>query len=146
VKLSGVNLWTDGACVPNPGKGGWAYIVECRDKVVKQRSGCVDHTTNNRMEYTAAIRGLNATDPDAPLTIHTDSKLLINTMTLWAKQWEHRGILDKRKNADLVRQLLFLCSDRVVFWKWVKGHNGNRWNETVDNMCWIAIKENHLDD
>jgi ribonuclease HI len=121
-------IWTDGACRGNPGPGGWAAIVvpaDGGDPV--ELSGGEPHTTNNRMEYAAALNGLRALPEGSRACIVTDSKLMLDSMTKWILGWKRKGWKtaagDPVKNQDLVRAL----DDEIrrhaeVRWHWVRGH------------------------
>ena len=121
-------VWTDGACSGNPGPGGWAAIVVPPDGAPPlELSGGEPHTTNNRMEYTAAINGLRALPPDSRACIVTDSRLLMDSMTKWIAGWKRRGWKtaggDPVKNQDLVRALdAEIARHAAVRWHWVRGH------------------------
>lgn len=126
-----LTIYTDGSCLSNPGPGGWGAIV-LRDGGEPERlSGGDPDTTNNRMEMTAAIKGLEAAAAGTPVSIHSDSQYLVNTMT---KNWK------RRKNHDLWGQLDSLSQTRNITWIWVRGHNGDRWNEEVDRLAVSAAK------
>jgi ribonuclease HI len=121
-----VVVWTDGACSGNPGPGGWAAIVVSADGTV-ELSGGEPHTTNNRMEYTAALEGLRALPPGSHACIVTDSRLMLDSMTKWIKGWKRRGWKtaggDPVKNQDLVRALdAEIARHAAVRWHWVRGH------------------------
>ena len=121
-------IYTDGACKGNPGRGGWAAIIQQngRRKVV---SGNHPQTTNNRMEMMAAIKGLEAVDRSVHIVLNSDSTYVVNTMT---KGWKRKA------NQDLWEQLDHLVADRQVEWRWLKGHNGDPGNELADS---VASKE-----
>ena len=126
-----VTIYTDGSCLTNPGPGGWGAIV-LRDNGEPERlSGGHPHTTNNRMEMTAAIRGLEAAPAGTPVAVYSDSQYLVNTMTL---NWK------RRKNHDLWKQLDSLADERYVTWFWVRGHDGDRWNTEADRLALSAAK------
>jgi ribonuclease HI len=119
-------VWTDGACSGNPGPGGWAAIVVSADGTL-ELSGGEPHTTNNRMEYTAALEGLRALPAGSRACIVTDSRLMLDSMTKWIKGWKRRGWKtaggDPVKNQDLVRALeAEIGRHAEVRWHWVKGH------------------------
>jgi ribonuclease HI len=121
-----VLVWTDGACSGNPGPGGWAAIVVSADGTV-ELSGGDPHTTNNRMEYTAALESLRALPPGSRACIVTDSRLMLESMTKWIKGWKRRGWRtaggDPVKNQDLVRALeAEIARHDTVRWHWVRGH------------------------
>ena len=116
----------------NPGPGGWGAIV-LRDQGEPLRlSGHEVETTNNRMELTAAIKGLEATPIQVSVTLFSDSKYLVNTMT---RNWK------RRVNQDLWNQLDSLTGSRQVSWEWVRGHTGDRWNEEADRLAVSAMKQ-----
>jgi ribonuclease HI len=134
-----VVVWTDGACSGNPGPGGWAAIVVSADGTV-ELSGGEPHTTNNRMEYTAALEGLRALPPGSHACIVTDSRLMLDSMTKWIKGWKRRGWKtaggDPVKNQDLVRALEAEIERHAeIRWHWVKGH------ETGDEHAHKALND-----
>ncbi len=118
-------IHTDGACKGNPGPGGWGTVIEQNGNQQKL-SGSEPQTTNNRMEMTAVIKGLEAVDPSAKVLISSDSTYVINTMT---KGWK------RKVNHDLWDQLDALVRSRDVSWRWVRGHNGDRGNELADALA-----------
>ena len=118
-------IHTDGACKGNPGPGGWGAVIEQTGGQVKL-SGSEPQTTNNRMEMTAVIKGLEAVDASANVLISSDSTYVINTMT---KGWKRKA------NQDLWDQLDRLIGSRNVSWRWVRGHNGDRGNELADALA-----------
>jgi ribonuclease HI len=121
-------VWTDGACRGNPGPGGWAAIVVPPDGAdALELSGGDQHTTNNRMEYTAALEGLKALPAGSRACIVTDSRLMLDSMTKWIAGWKRRGWKtaggDPVKNQDLVRALeAEIGRHAAVRWHWVRGH------------------------
>lgn len=120
-----INIYTDGACSGNPGPGGWGAIV-VRDGEELELKGGADETTNNRMELTAAIEGLECTIENTEITVHSDSQYLVNTMT---KNWK------RNTNHDLWQRLDDLVSNRKVNWVWVRGHDGHPQNERADKLA-----------
>ena len=102
-------MWTDGACSGNPGPGGWAAIVVWPDGAREELYGGEPHTTNNRMEYTAALEGLRALPPGSRVCIVTDSRLMLDSMTKWIAGWKRKGWKtaggEPVKNQDLVQAL-----------------------------------------
>jgi ribonuclease HI len=121
-------VWTDGACRGNPGPGGWAAIVvpAAGDEPV-ELSGGAPYSTNNRMEYTAALEGLRALPPGSSVCIVTDSRLMLDSMTKWIAGWKRRGWRtaagDPVKNQDLVMALeAEMARHAAVRWHWVRGH------------------------
>ena len=121
-------VWTDGACKGNPGPGGWAAIVVPHDGSASvELSGGDTHTTNNRMEYTAALEGLRSLPAGSNACIVTDSRLMLDSMTKWIKGWKRRGWKTAAgkpvKNQDLVRALeAEIARHASVRWHWVRGH------------------------
>jgi ribonuclease HI len=142
--LPQVTIYTDGGADPNPGTGGWAAIL--LDPVSgkkRELSGGEPRTTNNRMELTAAIRGLEALKQPCKVRLLTDSQYLKKGVTLWLKGWIANGW--KRKdgelqNADLWRRLSELVQEHQIQWDWVRGHAGDRWNERADELATAAIR------
>jgi ribonuclease HI len=134
-----VIVWTDGACSGNPGPGGWAAIVVSPEETV-ELSGGEPHTTNNRMEYMAALEGLRSLPPNSQACIVTDSRLMLDSMTKWITAWKRRGWKtaggDPVKNQDLVRALeAEIERHAAVRWHWVKGH------ETGDEHAHKALND-----
>jgi ribonuclease HI len=123
-----VLVWTDGACRGNPGPGGWAAIVVPGGGAEPvELSGCEAHTTNNRMEYTAALEGLRSLAGGSSVCIVTDSTLMLDSMTKWIAGWKRRGWRtaagDPVKNQDLVMALeAEIARHATVRWHWVRGH------------------------
>jgi ribonuclease HI len=120
-------VWTDGACRGNPGPGGWASIVVPPAGAPVELSGNDGATTNNRMEYTAALEGLRSLPAESLVCIVTDSTLLLDSMTKWIAGWKRRGWKtasgDPVKNQDLVRALeAEIARHASVRWHWVRGH------------------------
>ena len=121
-------VWTDGACRRNPGPGGWAAIIVPPDASAPlELHGGDPATTNNRMEFTAAIQGLRALPAGSRVCIVTDSRLMLDSMTKWIAGWKRRGWKtaggDPVKNQDLVRALeAELARHESVRWHWVRGH------------------------
>jgi ribonuclease HI len=132
-------VFTDGSCEGNPGPGGWSAVWVEDDRVVEERCGDATDTTNNRMELTAMIEGLRMLPPDADMTLYSDSNLCVQTANEWAAAWEKRGW--KRKtgpiaNLELVKELYALARQRPrVAIRWIKAHDGSRWNEYADALA-----------
>ena len=142
-----VTVYTDGACSGNPGPGGWGTILSARG-VKKELSGGERSTTNNRMELTAVIRGLQALKRPCKVTVVTDSKYVADAVTLgWAKKWKAQGWMRNKKekalNPDLWEELLTLLSIHEVTFSWVKGHAGHPENERCDEMAVAAYQNLH---
>ncbi len=123
-----VLVWTDGACRGNPGPGGWAAVVVHPDRPEPvELSGGDPATTNNRMEYAAAIAGLRSLPDGSRACIVTDSRLMLDSMTKWIAGWKRKGWKtaggDPVKNQDLVKALdAEIARHAAVRWHWVKGH------------------------
>jgi len=140
-----IKIWTDGSCLGNPGPGGWAFIATDGDKIA-ERSGGEKDTTNNKMELTAVIRALAATQKNHDtVEIHTDSQYVKNGMQLWIKNWKKNGwkTADKKpvKNKELWQQLDELADKVKIHWHWVRGHDGNEMNERCDELARIAAEK-----
>ena len=142
-----VTLYTDGACSGNPGPGGWGAILEYGG-AEKELSGGEDSTTNNRMELTAVIRGLEALKEPCTVELYSDSKYVIDALQKgWAKGWRARGWIKSDKkpalNPDLWQRLLELTGIHQVHCHWVKGHADNPKNNRCDQLAveqWKARK------
>jgi ribonuclease HI len=122
-----VLVWTDGACSGNPGPGGWAAIVVTPDGETVELSGGEAPTTNNRMEFTAALEGLRSLPAGSRACIVTDSQLMLNSMTTWIAGWKRKGWKTAGgqpvKNQDLVKALdAEIGRHEAVRWHWVRGH------------------------
>ncbi len=139
-----VEVFTDGACRGNPGPGGWGVVLRYKDKE-KELYGSEAHTTNNRMELTAAIEALNALNRSCKVVITTDSQYVKNGINQWIANWKKRGWItaDKKpvKNVDLWQRLDELVSRHNVKWHWVKGHSGHPENERADALANKGIDE-----
>ncbi len=134
-----VELFTDGACSGNPGPGGWAAILRYQG-VEKELSGGEASTTNNRMELTAVIRGLEALKEPCAVTLCSDSKYVLDAIEKgWARSWQKRGWVKSDKkpalNADLWERLLALLDTHQVTLHWIRGHQGHPENERCDRLA-----------
>ena len=134
-----VELYTDGACSGNPGKGGWGAILRYNGRE-KELCGGEMETTNNRMELTAVIRGLEALKEPCHVRLTSDSKYVIDAIDKgWVYSWQRNGWrkADKKPalNVDLWEQLLPLLERHQVEYVWVKGHQGHPENERCDKMA-----------
>jgi ribonuclease HI len=139
-----VTLYTDGACSGNPGPGGWGCILRYGEKE-KELSGSAEDTTNNRMELTAVIKGLEALREPCTVELYSDSKYVTDALLKgWARDWQSRGWIKKDKqpalNPDLWESLLGLCDTHNVRPNWVKGHSGNEYNNRCDLLAVSAIQ------
>jgi ribonuclease HI len=137
-ELSHVEIATDGACKGNPGPGGWGVLIRM-GKREKELSGGEKLTTNNRMELTAAIEGLNALKRPCRVTLSTDSRYVMDGLTKWIHGWRKNGwkTADKKpvKNAELWQALIDAAAPHRVEWVWVKGHAGHPDNERADKLA-----------
>jgi ribonuclease HI len=127
-------IFTDGACLGNPGPGGYAAVVSIAgdEQIIV---GSDTATTNNKMEMTAAIKALEAVPSSLPIVIHSDSQYVINGATKWIKGWKAKGWRKPVLNQDLWRQMDGLLKGRKITWQWVKGHAGHEQNERVDGLA-----------
>ena len=134
-----VTLYTDGACSGNPGPGGWGAILEYNG-YEKELSGGENNTTNNRMELTAVIKGLEALKESCTVELYSDSKYVIDALEKgWAIGWKKRGWIKSDKkpalNPDLWEQLLSLTERHELHYHWVKGHSTNPKNNRCDELA-----------
>ncbi len=139
---SKVEIFTDGACSGNPGPGGWAALLRFKG-VERELSGGEPHTTNNRMELTAAIAALEALKRPCTVTLKTDSTYVKNGVTQWMPRWKANAwrTADKKpvKNQDLWERLDAALANHEIDWQWVKGHAGHAENERVDALARAAM-------
>lgn len=142
-------LYTDGACLGNPGPGGWAYVL-VSDRGQVEDSGGEARTTNNRMELIGAIEGLGATGLGSEVVVLTDSEYLRQGMTSWTRTWQRNGWRTSTggavKNKELWEALLALVARRTVRWQWVRGHvpeefGGDALNHRCDELARVAARE-----
>jgi len=137
-ELSKVEIATDGACKGNPGPGGWGVIIRSGTRE-RELSGGEALTTNNRMELTAAIEGLNALKRPCNVTLSTDSRYVMDGLTKWIKGWQKNGwktaARQPVKNADLWQALIDAAKPHRIQWLWVKGHAGHPDNERADKLA-----------
>ncbi|WP_341808530.1 ribonuclease HI [Wolbachia endosymbiont (group E) of Neria commutata] len=137
-----VTIYTDGACSGNPGAGGWAAILLFQDNR-KDVYGREENTTNNKMELTAVINGLKALKTSCNISLYTDSLYIKNGITEWINKWKINGWKTSNKkpvkNMELWEELDSVTSQHKIDWKWVKAHNGDRYNEEADNLARKAI-------
>ncbi len=134
-----VDIYTDGACRGNPGRGGWGAVLVYRG-VEKELSGGEPMTTNNRMELSAVIAALSALREPCEITLTSDSKYVVDAVTKgWARSWQSRGWVKPDKspalNPDLWEKLLRLLDYHTVTFVWVKGHAGHPYNERCDKLA-----------
>jgi len=143
-----VTIYTDGGCSPNPGPGGYGIVLIYGEQR-RELSGGYRNTTNNRMELTAAIRGLQALKEPCDVTLFSDSQYVVNGITKgWARRWKSKGWIksDKRpaENIDLWEDLLNLCETHTVRFEWIRGHNGHAENECCDRLAGDASRRQNL--
>jgi ribonuclease HI len=148
LKAGKVVIYTDGGAINNPGPGGYG-IVLLSGKKRKEFSGGFRLTTNNRMELTACIVGLNNLATKSQVIVYSDSKYVVDSITKgWARRWwANRWMKNKREkveNHDLWRQLLRLCDQHEVEFVWVLGHAGNPENERCDQLSKQAARQENL--
>jgi ribonuclease HI len=139
-----VEVYADGACRGNPGPGGWGVVLRS-GLTEKELWGGEGHTTNNRMELTAAIRALEALRRPCRVALYTDSQYVRNGITEWLRSWKQRGwrTADRKpvKNQDLWERLDELATQHEVEWHWVRGHSGHAGNERADALANRGIDE-----
>ncbi len=132
-------VYTDGACLGNPGPGGWAAIIINENNQIKKIYGSEKNTTNNRMELQASIKAINEIKNCSNIKIFTDSKYLIDGINNWIIKWKKNNWMTSNKkpvkNKDLWITLDNLLTNFSVEWEWVKGHSGDKINEEVDLMA-----------
>ena len=136
-----VEAFTDGACLGNPGPGGWGVLLR-RGGIERELSGSEPATTNNRMELMAAIRALEALSRPCRVQAYTDSEYVRRGITDWIHRWQRNGWrTSKRKpvaNIDLWRRLLAVLERHDVSWHWVRAHAGHPGNERADALAFAA--------
>ena len=134
-----IEMYTDGSCIGNPGPGGWGVVLIYKD-VVKEFSGFVDNTTNNRMEITAVIEGLKKVKEPCEITIYTDSAYTMNTFDKgWLNDWILKGWKTANRkpvvNQDLWQELVTRMQPHKITWVKVKGHADNKYNNRCDEIA-----------
>lgn len=133
-----LEIYTDGACRGNPGPGGWGVLM-LSDEGEQRFCGGEKHTTNNRMELTAAIEALQRLAEGADIILHTDSEYVRKGITQWMTNWKRNGWRTAAKkpvkNSDLWRILDQQAQRHNVDWRWVKGHAGDPGNEAADQLA-----------
>lgn len=146
VKNPQIMLYTDGACSVNPGRGGWACILDFKG-TRKTLSGGLADTTNNRMELLAVIMGLEALTKPCEVTVVTDSRYVADSVTKgWLANWLKKVNFAGKKNEDLWIRLNKQLQRHKVEFQWVKGHKGHPENEECDRLAVLAYQpENELE-
>ncbi len=137
-----IEIFCDGACSGNPGMGGYGCIIRCDGKET-EFSGRDPMTTNNKMELTAAIKGLESLKVPSKVTVTTDSQYLVKGMTEWINGWQKKGWINSNKkpvlNRNLWERLIELSRKHEIKWVWVRGHDGHYENERCDELARQAI-------
>jgi ribonuclease HI len=133
-----VTIYTDGACIGNPGPGGWGAVLKYKD-IEKHIYGGDVNTTNNRMELLAAVKSLETLKRPCTVKVYSDSQYLVNGMSSWIHGWKEKG-WKNIKNPDLWQKLDSVQSTHDVEWIWVKGHNGDHYNEIADRLANTGAK------
>ncbi len=147
-ELKHVTIYTDGACIGNPGPGGYGVVFLYQNHR-KELSGGFRKTTNNRMEIMAAIVGLEALKEESRIMLYSDSEYLVKAMSKgWAQRWRANGWKRNKKdralNPDLWGRLLQLCEHHEVEFRWVMGHAGNAENVRCDGLAAQAAQQPNL--
>ncbi len=146
--MNQIRLTTDGACIRNPGPGGWAYVLRYKDRF-RELSGAEQDTTNNRMELRAVIEGLRVLKKPCAVLVRTDSKYVRDGMTKWIHSWKSKGWVHKEKgkpgrqpikNRELWEEVERLQRIHIVDWEWVKGHANDKDNERCDVLARTAAR------
>jgi len=137
-----VSIYTDGACLGNPGPGGYGIIL-VYGKNRKELSGGYRLTTNNRMELMAAIQGLATLKEPCKVQLYSDSQYLVESMEKgWVQRWKannwYRNKKEKAANQDLWQELLNLCQKHTISFVWIRGHDGHSENEQCDKLAFVA--------
>jgi ribonuclease HI len=139
-----VQVITDGACLGNPGRGGWAAILRCNEHE-KEMWGSEPYTTNNRMELRAAIEALSALSEDCEVEVVTDSEYVKNGITTWIKGWKRNGWMTAAKkpvvNQDLWQDLDEQAARHTTTWVWTKGHASHAGNNRCDELASQAARD-----
>ena len=140
-----IKIYTDGSCLENPGKGGWAAIIFMNNEKIII-SGRKKNTTNNQMELMAAIEALKKIPKDQEVQMYTDSKYVKMGITEWIKKWSQNdwktSSKQKVKNIELWKELNDISKKHKIEWHWVKAHAGNPNNEEVDELAKKAANLN----
>lgn len=145
-----VTIYTDGACLGNPGPGGYGAVLLYSSQR-KELSGGFKLTTNNRMEITAALVALESLGEPCQVTLYSDSQYLVNAMSKgWAQRWQANGWKRNKRedavNPDLWERMLELCRRHTVEFRWVRGHSGAKENERCDRLAVAAARDPGLPD
>lgn len=141
---SGLHVFTDGACDPNPGPGGWAFVVTENGAIIHSESGSDAATTNNRMEMQAVIAALRWIRANANIAtqVHSDSQYCVKGANEWRQGWARKNWTRGENlipNADLWQQMSAILDAFPVFLNWIPGHSGNHGNEAADRLACDAL-------
>jgi ribonuclease HI len=143
--MTDVEIYTDGACVPNPGPGGWGAVLRYGSKEKDLCGGSAASTTNNRMELMAPIQALESLNRAMTVRLYTDSIYVRDGITKWLPRWKANGWQTSAKqpvkNVDLWQRLEAAVSRHDVQWHWVKGHAGHPENERADRLAARGLQE-----
>jgi len=140
-----VQIWTDGACQPNPGTGGWGWMSIDGDGVITEDFGGAPHATNNRMELTAILRALQVLPDGTRALVMSDSEYAVKGLTIWRKSWQRRNWMDKKypeaemPNRDLWLLLEVQLQRLRVHCQWLRGHTGESGNERADHLAALGL-------
>jgi ribonuclease HI len=146
-----ITAYTDGACFPNPGRGGWGFVVYQDGREIYSDCGGESVTTNNRMEFLGILSALKYLNGETA-TIYTDSQYCLNCITVWSKKWAANNWRKGKKpdsapvkNVELIQECLshFQPGHRLL---WVKGHNGNKGNERADTLASLGQRLSRAED
>lgn len=144
LKSTIIEIYTDGACKGNPGRGGWGAILKHKNNI-KEIYGGERSTTNNQMELTAVIKGLEALKTECNVVVYSDSNYVVKGMNEWIHGWKKKNWISSQKtpvkNKELWQKLDELCSIHNVRFKWIKAHNGHPDNERADFLANLGIYE-----
>ena len=143
-----VTIHTDGACIGNPGRGGYGVVLQFGEQR-KELSGGYRLTTNNRMELMGPIKALQTLKQSYVVILYSDSRYVVDAIEKgWVERWRAKGWMRNKKdravNPDLWERLLDLCSEHEVEFRWVRGHAGNRYNERCDRLATQAARQKNL--
>lgn len=136
------HVWTDGACEPNPGAGGWGYVLKMADGCTVEDCGGAASTTNNRMEMAAILESLRVLRDGSDVVVYSDSQYCVNGLTVWSRAWARRQ-WRKKDGGDMPNRDLWLALEREktrlnARFVWVRGHNGDAGNERADELAAIG--------
>ncbi|GLI22217.1 ribonuclease HI [Xanthobacter flavus] len=144
-----ITVYADGSAIGNPGPGGWAAILVSEDGASRTLTGGAAHTTNNRMELMAATEALQVLPADVPSVVFCDSEYVVKGATIWRRDWKRRGWKSSSgklvANLDLWQALYAVLDTRpLATFRWVRGHAGNRLNETADKLARAEAEKRKL--